>query len=824
MSDFFIYAKPLEPEAPSYAERGADKELYEALIRGEFCHVLSPPQTGKTSLMVRTAYRLREYFRVVTVDLNAIGTNLGAEEWYEKMLRCFAADLGLQAEFDSFFKSHPEARRANGFIKAMKEVVLAGRSGPLVVFLDGIETLRALPFSTDEFIEAIRDCHDARANSEEFKRLTFCLLGSAGPSQFSHGLQSKTFAFSRHVELNDFSEPEAARLAPGLKRSEHDARLLLAAAMHWTNGHPYLTQRLCQRIASDDRVRRPADVSTLCEEMFFSAQGASDDLNIQAIRDRILKSEADLVNVLALYEQIQNNRPIADNEANRALQVLRYSGLTRGAGGFFQARNRIYGRVFDLEWIASTLKGAGKSGSKPPPPKSIAVLPFVNSSSDLENEFLSDGITEDLITALSQVEGLRVPARTSSFALKGKREDIRRIGEQLNVATILEGSVRKSGHKLRITAQLINVADGYHLWSEKYDREMRDVFAIQDEITQSIVEALKGQLAASSEASFTKRQTVSTEAYQLYLKGRYFWNQRGAGLLKGGHYFELALLEDLNYALAYTGVADTYTLLGFYGRLPSKEARAKAKAAALQAVALNANLAEARSSLGFVKFVFDWDWAGAQTEFEKALDLNPHYVLARNWHARLLSTIGDHDNAIAEDRRALESDPLSAYANMHLGWMFLNARRYDDAIRQLHRAVEMRPTGLRARCLLGLAYLFQHRITEATAELQQAGADSKQNEWALALLGYAQGVAGQRAEAEASLLQLKERSEREYIRPTLFALIYMGLNDHDQAITWLDSAVTERDCWLPLVKSDPAFDPMRTDPRFVGIMKLIGWG
>ena len=455
-------------------------------------------------------------------------------------------------------------------------------------------------------------------------------------------------------------------------------------------------------------------------------------------------------------------------------------------------------------------------------PKSVAVLPFVNVSSDPEHEYLSDGFTEDLITALSQVDGLRVPARTSCFAFKGKSEDVRQIGARLGVAAILEGSIRKAGGKLRLTAQLISVASGFHLWSDKFDCAMPDIFSIQDEIIRSIVDALKVRLAVPAGAPLVKRPTQSTEAYQLYLKGRYFWNHRGHGLKKGSSFFEIALLEDPNFALAYTGLADTYNLLGFYGRLPSFEAGTKAKAAALKALELDSSLAEAHSSLGFARLIFDWDLAAAEMEFRAALALNGQYVLAHNWYARLLSITGKHSQAIARDKRAIEIDPLSTYTNMHLGWILLNARRYDEAVRQLLWALEMNPLGLRARCLLGQAYLFQGKIAEAIVELQKAKANSRQNEWAVAALGHAQAVAGDRAEAEAALSELTARSEREPVRPTLFALVHAGLGETDKAIAWLNEACRERDCWMPLVKPDPAFDGLRADSRFAGIMKDIG--
>lgn len=478
----------------------------------------------------------------------------------------------------------------------------------------------------------------------------------------------------------------------------------------------------------------------------------------------------------------------------------------------------------DLE---SSESGAARQANDPrepgrADPKSIAVLAFSNMSSDPEHEYLSDGITEDLIAALSQVEGLRVLARTSSFAFKGKNEDVRRIGEQLHVAVVLEGSVRKIGSTLRITAQLISVASGYHLWSDQFDCAIQDIFSIQDEITRSIVDALKVRLGVNLGAPLAQRQTNNTEAYQLYLKGRYCWTRRGHGLKKGSLYFELALLEDPNYALAYSGLADTYNLLGFYGHVSPTEAASKARSAALKALEVGPGLAEAHASLGFARFIYDWDWGGAEKDFQAALQLNGRYLPARNWYARLLSAVGKHEAAVAEDRRAIEIDPISSYTHMHLGWLLVSARRYDEAIVPLKRALEINPKGLRARCLLGQAYLFRGFVAEAISELESACAASEQNAWALATLGYAQALTDRRLEAETVLRRLSQRAKDEYIRPSLIALVHAGLGNIDHGLKVLENARAERDCWLPLVNSDPSFDPVRSDSRFAQLLDQLG--
>jgi adenylate cyclase len=467
--------------------------------------------------------------------------------------------------------------------------------------------------------------------------------------------------------------------------------------------------------------------------------------------------------------------------------------------------------------------GTGAAGKRRPEHlRSIAVLPFVNMSPDRENEFLSDGITEDLIAALSRVTGLRVPARTSAFVFKGKNEDIRRIGQVLNVDTVLEGSVRKSGDRLRIAAQLINVADGYHLWSERYDREMKDVFEIQDDLTRAIVTALKVQLVGGPNAPLVKRHTENTEAYQLYLKGRDFWNQRDLGLKKGLHYFELALLEDPNYALAYTGLADAYSLLGFYAVLPSQEARQKARAAAARALEIDNSLAEGHVSAAVILVSGDWDWAGGVREYEIAIGLNPQYVPARYWHALYFSILGRHEEAIVEIHRALEIDPLSSFLTAIHGWVLFNAHRFDQAVAQLRKAVEVGPDFVLTHWLLGQAYLATSLTTEAIAVLQKAKELSRGVPWTIASLAQAYALSGERDRASTLLAELQEQCKNAYMSSWFLALASAALDDHERVFAFLEKAFADRDYWLVWTKCHFAFDRFHSDPRFTGLLKRMG--
>jgi len=457
--------------------------------------------------------------------------------------------------------------------------------------------------------------------------------------------------------------------------------------------------------------------------------------------------------------------------------------------------------------------------------KSIVVLPFVNMSADPENEYFSDGLTEEIINALAQLGDLRVAARTSSFVFKGKSTDIAKIGHKLNVSNVLEGSVRKDRNKLRITAQLINVADGYHLWSEQYDRELDDVFSIQNEIALAIVDKLKIKLVSHEMSRLVEKQTANLAAHEAYLKGRYFWNQRGPGLLKAADFFRSALAEDDNYAAAYVGLADTYALLGFYGYLPPTDVMPKAKEAVQRALQIDETLAEAHSSLGFIHTIFDWDWESASKEFERALQLNPGYSPARYWRTNLLLTQGRLDGAISEVRHGLEYDPLSIYMQAFLGVLLLTSKKYQQAAEHLQTALDLEPSNFIARSSLGVAYCFQSRIEEGIAEIQKAIDLSDRDEWPVAALGVVQAAFGDRSQAREILVELEQRARDEYVSAIHIAAIHAQLGEKDRAFEWLERAYEERCSLLFAVENGyigRTFDILEDEPRFQDLLRRIG--
>ncbi len=459
----------------------------------------------------------------------------------------------------------------------------------------------------------------------------------------------------------------------------------------------------------------------------------------------------------------------------------------------------------------------------PAPEHSIAVLPFVNLSADPENGYFCDGMTEEILNALSAVPSLRVASRTSSFVFKDATQDVQTIGEKLRVRTVLEGSVRRADVKLRVTAQLINVADGFHLWSHTYEREMQDVFAVQDEIARAIVDALKVKLEGEPGVALVEPHTDNVAAYALYLKARYFWKKKSASALKKCiEYFEQAVALDPRYAQAHAALADSYIMLGYHNFLPPKQVFPRARAAADAAVGIDDGLAEAHTARACVSLLHDWDWPAAERQFQRAIQLKELYPTAHFWYACCLWAMGRTADAVDQASRAQTLAPLSLVGNANLAWALYFARRYDDAIAQCRKTLDLDTNYLMTYTVLGQAYAAASRFEEAIGAMQNAVNFSGGLPFTTAALGYAFGRAGKRSDATKSLRDLDQRSGAEYVSPFCVALVHAGLGDEDQALTWLDRAYEERSHWLVYLKAWPLFDELRADARFAALLGRVG--
>lgn len=463
----------------------------------------------------------------------------------------------------------------------------------------------------------------------------------------------------------------------------------------------------------------------------------------------------------------------------------------------------------------------------PPQPvviNSIAVLPFRNLSGSDADDYFSDGMTESMITTLSQVDGMKVISRSGVFRFKGREADPIEVGKQLGVAAVLEGSVRKDGDTVHVALRLVSVDDGRVLWAdESHDRKVQDLFALQDEIARNVAAGLKVKLSGAAEQRLRQRQTDNTEAYQLYLKGRFYLNKFTVGDLKKSiDYFNQAVAIDPRYAEAYAGLADSYIALGV-DFIPPKEAFPKAKIYALKALELDETLGKAHYSLGAINYLYEWNWPAAQKELQRTLQLNPEAVETTACYLHSLDSTGKPDEAIAQVRRALELNPLSILIHGELGCASYYARQYDQTIGVSRQTLEMDPSFDFARYNIARAYGQKGMYREAIAELSQIGSPSARPPMIIAELGYDYARLGQSLEARKMLDELKERAARgDYVDPYPVSFIYVGLGENDQALEWLQKSYDLRSSWIPWLKVEPKFDSLRADPRFTSLLNRVG--
>ena len=457
--------------------------------------------------------------------------------------------------------------------------------------------------------------------------------------------------------------------------------------------------------------------------------------------------------------------------------------------------------------------------------RSLAVLPLESLSADTSQDYFADGMTDELITDLGQISALRVISRTSVMGYKGARKPLPQIARELNVDAVIEGTVLRSGNQVRITAQLIQAPADKHLWAKSYEGDLRDTLALQNQVAAAIAQEVRINLTPQEEAALKSAKAVNAEAYEAYLKGRYFWNKRtGEALQRAVEYFHEALAKDPQYAQAYAGLADSYALLGNsdFAVMSPREAYPKAKAAAMKALQLDNSLGEAHTSLAFCLGLFEWNWDAAEKEYLRAIALNPGYATAHQWHALQLSALGRHDEAISEIRKAESLDPLSLIISSDVADVLFAARNYDEAIEQSRKAIEMDPNFPIAHYELGQALAQKKTYAPAIVELQKANELSGGDTTCIAALGYAYAASGRRGEAVKLLNELKSRTNHRFSYAAYEALIYASLGDKDQAMASLEKAYEEH--FDALALRSPTFDPLRSDRSFREVTRRIGLG
>jgi TolB-like protein/Tfp pilus assembly protein PilF len=558
----------------------------------------------------------------------------------------------------------------------------------------------------------------------------------------------------------------------------------------------------------------------------------------QAAGEQALGGASDLYSLACVVYEILTGEPPIRGEGGRQTMAMQVSTTPRPVRAvrpelpprveraLVRALSKDPGERFPTaEDFIRALESEGGSGLVPLAiGRAIAVLPFVNASPDPDNEYLSDGITDELINALAHVDGLRVASRTSGFALKGKPLDVRAIGALLGVAWVLEGTVRRAGDRLRVTAQLSSAEDGRLLWSGRYDRTFADVFAIQEELAHTIVTTLRATSFAELAEPAQKRYTRSVKAYGLYLKGRYAWNKRTQdGITEAIRYFEEAIAEDPAYAPAYTGLADSYSLQLDYRNVAVDEGFARAMSYARQALALDDSLAEAHASLAWALFIHEWDWEESRREFARAIALDPRYATAHQWYAFWHTAHRRFDEALVEAHTALELDPASVAVRRTVGWVYYYARRFEPAREHLTRAIAMNPVAEENYWILGVILSQLEEWQEAERVLREGLTFAELGTYTLATLGYVLARSGRRTEAETILSGLEVRARTEYISPVAFVTIHLGLGNTGAALDWAERVYVERRGWVVYLQVNPMLDSVRQEPRFRALVEKMGF-
>lgn len=470
--------------------------------------------------------------------------------------------------------------------------------------------------------------------------------------------------------------------------------------------------------------------------------------------------------------------------------------------------------------------GVNASKGKTNRTSSLVVLPLENLSGDKEQDYFADGMTDDLIANLAKIRSLRVISRSTAMAYKGTHKPLPQIASELNVDAVIEGTVLRVGSRVRITAELVQVSTDHHLWADTYESPIGDVLALQNRVSSAIVDEIRINLTKEDKERLAMKPAVGPEAYEDYLKGRYYWNKRsGEGFAKAIGYFEEATRQDPQYALAYAGLADCYGIIGatIYGSVPAAEAAPKAKAAAIRALEIDPTLAEAETSLATAKFNYDWDWTGAEEGFKRAIQLDPSYATAYQRYSLYLIALGRFDESFDQIKKARELEPLSISINASFGWRLYLAREFDRSIAQLRDTLEMDPSYEWAHLILGQAYEQKGEYNLAIEELRKAVELSHSSPLMISALAHAYALSGNHSDALKLLAQLEALSRKQYVSPFYVAVVYLGLGKNDLATKWLEKAYDDRSNGLVFLKVEPELDPLRSDPRFVSLLRKLNF-
>jgi eukaryotic-like serine/threonine-protein kinase len=574
----------------------------------------------------------------------------------------------------------------------------------------------------------------------------------------------------------------------------------------WTPEVPIPLEEIVKKALAKDREER----YQTAKDLLIDLQGLRHELAIEAEVER--------------YKHPTPSRGLAATTSNRQMITSRFFpfALTR-------SRIQLLTALLGMLVIAGLVSALFfRQSSTPVPPieiQSLAVLPLENLSGDTAQDYFADGLTDALIGDLAKIGELRVISRTSSMHFKGTKKSLPEIAGELKVDAVVEGTVQRSGERVRIRVQLIHAATDRHLWAETYERDMRDVLGLQSEIARAIAREVQIKTTPADEARLTPRPPVNPKAFDDYLQGRYlYWNKRTEeNLRKAIEYFQSAIREDPAYALAYAGLADCHNALGSvqFSALPPDESRRRAEEAAEQALKIDSELAEAHSALGTVK-LYNWDWEAAEREFKRAIELNSNYANAHNYYAGYLMSRGRAEESLAASNRARELDPLSLSISVQRGFLLGNARRYDEASEQLRRVIAMDPNHYQSYWFLGHIYAFNGQFDEAVAASEKAVSLSGRAPGALGMLGLVYGLTGRKGEAAEVLNELLELNKRRYVTPAVVAWVYIGLGDKDQAFVWLEKAYQEHSFYIAYFKANPIADSLRSDPRFADLVRRVG--